>query len=143
MLRHLQQLRSHARFMSPSPLTIADYPQQNFRDDLVIQEFDREVSAAIAKIGGRLMGVQNTDSPGVKDLVARNLTWFHDTSDPVKLLALLAAKKVNAILASASLPAQAQAQIEDRVLLDTDQSIVLSPLDQPLPNPIPLPPSVD
>lgn len=103
MLRHLQSLRwrvpqihqmqnsganeDNTLLMMPPP------------DPVVMREFDTEVSAALARVASRIMGVDSTDSPGVRSLVARHLTWFQSASDFTKLLALLAAKKANALLA--------------------------------------------
>jgi hypothetical protein len=69
----------------------------------IVREFDHEVSVAVTRIGGSLLGLnahpdQLMDSPGVRKLVARNLAWFHGSSDFFKLCGLLLAKKINRVI---------------------------------------------
>lgn len=114
-------------------------------DPVVMREFDTEVSAALARVASRIMGVDSTDSPGVRSLVARHLTWFQSASDFTKLLALLAAKKANALLAGPdphshhhaflalpgtnhNHPAQAQEEGNNSALLTTGSSSLQCPL---------------
>lgn len=64
----------------------------------VVRELDQDVAGALVAVGGTMMGIPAQDllaSPGMRKLVARNIRWFQGTHDLVKLVGLLAAKKLN------------------------------------------------
>lgn len=79
----------------PGPLT----PEETQH---VVREFDRDVAEAILSVGGHFMGIspgELSQSQGMRILVARNIRWFQNTPDFLKLMGLMAAKKMNNILA--------------------------------------------
>lgn len=69
------------------------------REDVdVVREFDQDVATALVCLGGSFLGLPQEDlleSPGMRKLVARNIRWFQGTPDVLKLLGLMAAKKLN------------------------------------------------
>lgn len=72
--------------------------QSNTEDVDVIREFDNDVAGALLSVGGTFLGLPQEElmaSPGMRKLVARNIRWFQSTPDIVKLVGLLAAKKMN------------------------------------------------
>lgn len=74
-------------------------------DRVVTEEFDKEIAQALTSTVGRYMGLSQTDlnqSPGLKDLVTRNMQWFHNTPDWLKLAGLVTAKKLNRLVGSSS-----------------------------------------
>lgn len=98
MMRHVASLNNAWRnaLVPTDPVQIAE-------DHDVLSEFDLEISMAVTRVGGHVLGLNQSpdrlmESPGIRKLVARNLAWFHASSDFCKLVALLAAKKVNRIL---------------------------------------------
>lgn len=61
-------------------------------------EFDTDVVDALVYTVGRWMGLdteQLRDSPGLRTLVSRNIQWFRNSPDWMKLLGLVLAKKLN------------------------------------------------
>lgn len=82
------------------PSTLTD----NVDSDLdVTSEFDRDVSEAMVTLGGRVMGLDPHDlmhSKGLCKLVARNIRWFQNTPDWLKLVGLVVAKRLNSAVRS-------------------------------------------
>lgn len=73
-------------------------PNGTPEDQDVIREFDHDVANAIVSLGGSFLGLPQDElvsSPGMRKLVARNIRWFQNTPDLVKLMGLMAAKKLN------------------------------------------------
>lgn len=105
IMRHVASLNSMWRrsAQSADPMH-ADTEVAAFSEDVdIVREFDHEVSVAVTRIGGSLLGLnahpdQLMESPGVRKLVARNLAWFHGSSDFFKLCGLLLAKKINRVI---------------------------------------------
>lgn len=76
---------------SHQPSSLSDDPD-------VIGEFDRDVSEAMVTIGGRFVGLNPDElmhSQGLRKLVARNIRWFQNTPDWLKLIGLVVAKRLN------------------------------------------------
>lgn len=68
------------------------------RDVGVHLEFDTDVVDALVYTMGRWMGLdteQLRESPGLRTLVSRNIQWFRDSPDWMKLVGLVLAKKLN------------------------------------------------
>ena len=66
--------------------------------DCVHEEFDADVVDALMYVVGRWMGLEDEqlrDSPGLRTLVTRNMQWFHNSPDWMKLTGLLLAKKLH------------------------------------------------
>ena len=118
MQKHLQLLRRHGITTQPiqpgvpiaaATSSNANTQQQPWRtlwsaarlsneDHDVVRELDQDVAGALVAVGGTLMGLPTEEllrSPGMRKLVARNIQWFQGTHDLVKLLGLMAAKKLN------------------------------------------------
>lgn len=151
-MRHVASLNSLWRrsAQSADPMH-ADTEVAAFSEDVdIVREFDHEVSVAVTRIGGSLLGLnahpdQLMESPGVRKLVARNLAWFHGSSDFFKLCGLLLAKKINRVIenqlpttASLSLPLpaypspQAETQQEDNTqMINTENLGPLSSATSP------------
>lgn len=143
-MRHVASLNSLWRrsAQSADPMH-ADTEVAAFSEDVdIVREFDHEVSVAVTRIGCSLLGLnahpdqQLMESPGVRKLVARNLAWFHGSSDFFKLCGLLLAKKINQAIEkqipSNALPLpppvslaypsrQAQAQEEENMQITTER----------------------
>lgn len=153
IMRHIASL-NHMWRRTPPPTTgpMDDYADCRTppEDVDIVQEFDHEVSVAVTRIGGSLLGLnahpdQLMESPGVRKLVARNLAWFHGSSDFFKLCGLLLAKKINRVIenqlpttASLSLPLpaypspQAETQQEDNTqMINTENLGPLSSATSP------------
>lgn len=89
-----QKPEENTNTTDPAPLT----PEETRH---VVREFDRDVAEAILSVGGHLMGISPAElsqSTGMRILVARNIRWFQNTPDCIKLMGLMAAKKMNNIL---------------------------------------------
>jgi hypothetical protein len=103
IMRHVASLNNMWRRSSPSCPVDSDCVAPP-EDVDIIQEFDHEVSVAVTRIGCSLLGLnahpdqQLMESPGVRKLVARNLAWFHGSSDFFKLCGLILAKKINRVI---------------------------------------------
>lgn len=67
-------------------------------DPEVVQEFDRDISEFLVSISGKFLGMNPNDlmqSTGLRQLIARNMRWFQNTPDWMKVVGLLVAKKFN------------------------------------------------
>lgn len=120
MQKHLQMLRRHGvvtepvqpgvpiqgplMMGTPSPPSSSSWKQlwspnrMSSEDHEVVRELDQDVAGALVAVGGTLMGIPAQDllhSPAMRKLVARNIRWFQGTHDIVKLVGLMAAKKLN------------------------------------------------
>lgn len=72
-------------------------------DPDVIGEFDHDVSEAMVTLGGRFVGLNPQEllqSQGLRKLVARNIRWFQNTPDWLKLIGLVVAKRLNSAVRS-------------------------------------------
>lgn len=77
-----------------------------FQDPDVIGEFDRDVSEAMVTFGGRFVGLDPQElmhSQGLRKLVARNIRWFQNTPDWLKLVGLVVAKRLNSAVRSTTM----------------------------------------
>lgn len=113
-------------------------------DPEVTGEFDRDVSEAMVTIGGRFVGLDPQElmgSNGLRKLVARNIRWFQNTPDWLKLIGLVVAKRLNS--------AVRQQQHQQQLGGDTDAMVCHIdglghvPISTPTPAPsipIPVPP---
>lgn len=117
MQKHVQLLRRHgvvtepivpgqpiapATFVSPSKngwTQLLWSPQRATTEDTdVVRELDQDVAQALVAVGGTMLGIPTHEllrSPGMRKLVARNIRWFQGTPDLVKMVGLMAAKKLN------------------------------------------------
>lgn len=87
------------RVLPPSRgTTLTSNVEPRLEDREIMMELDHDVSQAVVFTGGRLLGLPSEElyqSPGLRKLVARNIQWFQQTPDWLKLLGLCAAKKLN------------------------------------------------
>lgn len=70
-------------------------------DQIIMRELDRDVARALVHTGGKALGIHPDElynSPGLQKLVARNMQWFNQAPDWLKLAGLCAAKKLNGYL---------------------------------------------
>lgn len=92
--------------MRTNALSDPDASSASFQDPDVIGEFDRDVSEAMVTIGGRFVGLDPQElmhSQGLRKLVARNIRWFQNTPDWLKLVGLVVAKRLNSAVRSTSI----------------------------------------
>lgn len=97
MDRLIDTFRSRAPAASPS--TASYLRMENDID--IVHELDQDVARALVYAGGKVMGIRPEElynSPGLQKLVARNMEWFKNTPDWIKLIGLCAAKKLNGYL---------------------------------------------
>lgn len=74
---------------------------QNPEDMDVVREIDHDVATAVVSVGGSLLGLPQEElmqSQGMRKLVARNMQWFQGSPDFIKMIGLVAAKKLNQIV---------------------------------------------
>lgn len=118
MQKHVQLLRRHGVVTDPivpgqpitPPTTVASPPRNlwtqllwspqraHAEDTDVVRELDQDVAQALVAVGGTMLGIPTHEllrSPGMRKLVARNIRWFQGTPDLVKMVGLMAAKKLN------------------------------------------------
>lgn len=79
---------------SPSTTTIVP----TATDPDVVQEFDRDISEFLVSVSGSFLGINPSElmqSTGLRQLIARNMRWFQNTPDWMKVVGLLIAKKFN------------------------------------------------
>lgn len=119
MQKHLQLLRRNGIMTNPiepgvaitGPVMSSSQPmsapwrstlwspqRMSNEDQEVVRELDHDVAGALVAVGGTLMGIpaqELLNSPGMRKLVARNIRWFQGTHDVVKMVGLMAAKKLN------------------------------------------------
>lgn len=145
MQRHIDTLRRNNIVSTPIeagvPITpptflhrvLACRNQASPEDQDVIREFDQDVAGALVCLGGSLMGLPQEDlvtSPGMRKLVARNIRWFQNSHDVLKLVGLMAAKKLNQWVAKRSaMNANPQLMLDDDNTTNTgvitaDRSVV-------------------
>lgn len=91
-------------------------------------EFDTDVVDALVYTVGRWMGLdtdQLRDSPGLRTLVSRNIQWFRNSPDWMKLLGLVMAKKLNHTLECPRRSASdTQRMLLDRMLMQANASVM-------------------
>lgn len=78
--------------MSSSPSSI------NNSDPDIVLEFDRDISEFLVSVSGSFLGMNPNElmqSNGLRQLIARNMRWFQNTPDWMKVIGLLVAKKFN------------------------------------------------
>lgn len=75
-------------------------------DDVdIVRELDHDLAQAVVYSGGKILGLppdELAQSPGLRKLVARNIQWFQQTPDWLKLMGLCAAKKLNGYIGGAT-----------------------------------------
>lgn len=94
----LSGLRRWLTSPSSSDTPVGPHPVDIEQDAGVHLEFDTDVVDALVYTVGRWMGLdteQLRDSPGLRTLVSRNIQWFRNSPDWMKLLGLVMAKKLN------------------------------------------------
>ena len=67
-------------------------------DPDIVLEFDRDISEFLVSVSGSFLGMNPNElmqSNGLRQLIARNMRWFQNTPDWMKVLGLLIAKKFN------------------------------------------------
>lgn len=79
-----------------SPDNVSDIPVTTDPD--VVLEFDRDISEFLVSVSGTFLGMNPNElmqSTGLRQLIARNMRWFQNTPDWMKVIGLLVAKKFN------------------------------------------------
>lgn len=67
-------------------------------DPDIVLEFDRDISEFLVSVSGSFLGMNPNElmqSNGLRQLIARNMRWFQNTPDWMKVVGLLVAKKFN------------------------------------------------
>lgn len=104
-------------------------------DPDVIGEFDRDVSEAMVTIGGRVVGLDPQElmgSQGLRKLVARNIRWFQNTPDWLKLIGLVVAKRLNSAVRTATNPVTTDVNGGSVHRIEgLDEAVLSLPLTQP------------
>lgn len=81
----------------------------NYTEDMdVVREIDHDVATAVVSVGGSMLGLPQEElmqSQGMRKLVARNMQWFQGSPDFIKMIGLVAAKKLNQIVQRRTPPA--------------------------------------
>lgn len=83
------------RSASTTHLPISDMSHQ---DPDVVREFDRDISECLVSVSGSFLGMNPNElmqSNGLRQLIARNMRWFQNTPDWMKIIGLVVAKKFN------------------------------------------------
>lgn len=98
LTRMIDHLRHSASSSSSSLVASSSTLPPPTEDQDVLREFDHDMAEAIVSVGGRFVGLRTEDlmqSPGLRKLIARNMRWFQNTPDWLKMIVLLLAKRVN------------------------------------------------